>query len=137
MPDLIVLPDVIAPSIRFLATVTQVTDLVADRIGTQLAEKAVWPAVRIDPIGGLTPLEYRLDQPNLQVHAFDLDDMVAMTVARTLKAAFSAMAGYHEPGVLVVVDVVTSSPQLIDDRDRTPKVSHATFTATVTVRPDP
>lgn len=134
---MIVLPDAIGVSVAYLNTVSAVTALVGDRIGTELAASAVWPAVRLDPVGGFAVLEYRLDQPRLQVQSFATTDLEAMTVARTVRAALVAMVGYQIPGQVVVRDVTTSSPQLVDEESRTPPISHATFAAIVTVRPDP
>ncbi len=133
---MIVLPDIIGPTVTYLNSLSEVTALVGNRIGTRLPEREVWPAVRLDPIGGFTLIEFRLDQPALQVHACATTDILAMTVARTLRAALYAMAGYQTADC-VIVDVTTSSPQLLPDESRTPPVSHATFTATVAVRPNP
>jgi hypothetical protein len=134
---MIVLPDVVGVSIPYLNTVGEVVAIFGNRIGTELPAAAVWPAARLDPTGGFAPIEFRLDQPRLQVHSFATTDQVAMLGARTLRAALVAMVGYRVPGRVVVRDVTTSSPQLVDEESRTPPISHATFAAIVTVRPDP
>lgn len=134
---LILLPDVVAAAVAYLNTVSEVTALVGDRIGTQLPAQEVWPAIRLDPVPGFAPLEYRLDTTRTQVQCFALTDLAAMTIARTVRAALVAMGGWRDPGVIVVTDVTTTSPALVQDVSRTPPVSHATFAATVTVRPDP
>lgn len=142
MVTLIELPDVIAPTIAWLTSLPEVLAVVSDRIGTQLPEEDHWPAVRIDPIGGLTILEYRLDQPRLQLGCFAESDRAAMAVARVVRAGVAAMAGYTS-GSCVVVDVETTSLQLIETVSRNPAlvrvppISHATFAAIVTIRPDP
>lgn len=133
---MIVLPDVIPTAIRFLNGVTELTDLVADRISVDLIFDED-PAIRLDPIGGITIVEWRLDQQTLQVHVFASTTSQAKTIAHVARAAFATMVGYRDPGVLVVSDVDTSPPQLLPDDSRTPPIAHATFPATLTVRPDP
>lgn len=137
MVELTVLPDVIPPTVAWLNARPEVTALVADRIGTLLPADEAWPAVRLDLIGGLTIFEQRLDQPTIQVQCFATTDLQARTVARTVRAALFAMVGHRIPNLLSVVDVDTSSPQLLPDDSRTPTVAHATFTATITIRTDP
>lgn len=134
---MIVLPNVVGTTITWLNTVSEVTDLFGDRIGTELPAHAVWPACRIDPTGGFAVYEYRLDQARLAIHSFAASDLDAYNGARLLRAAVAAMAGYRIPNAVVVVDVTTSSVQLIDEDDRAPHISHATFVATVSARPDP
>lgn len=134
---IIILPDVVSALVAWLKAVPEVAALVGDRIGTHLTGTNEWPAVRIDPIGGDPILEFRIDQPNLQIHYFATSDVAAMNGARTVRAAVSAMAGFRVPGQIVVIDVTTSSPQLLPDEDRTPTIAHATFSASVAVRPDP
>jgi hypothetical protein len=143
MTELVILPDIVGPAITFLRSLPAVSTLIGERVGTQLPEKEVWPAVRLDPAGGTTPIEFRLDQPRLQVQCFALADIEADLVARTLRAGFVAMNGLYVPGVLCVTDVTTSGIQFFEaaSRDskllRTPPISHATFSANVAVRPDP
>lgn len=134
---MIILPDAVAVSVAWLNATPAVTAIFGNRIGTELPAEDAWPALRIDPTGGVAVLEYRIDQSNLQIHSFATSDIAAMADARTARAAFAAMAGYRRANECVVVDVVTSSPQLINDPARTPPISHATFAATVTIRPDP
>lgn len=134
---MIVLPDIIAATVTYLNTVSEVTALVANRIGSRLPADDVWPAVRLDPVPGFAPLEYRLDTTRTQIQCFATTDLAAMTVARTVRAAVVAMGGWRDPGVICVTDVTTTSPALIQDESREPPISHATFAATVTVRPDP
>jgi hypothetical protein len=133
----IVLPDIVGPIVAWYATVPEVTAIFGDRIGTQLPATDNWPAARLDPIGGIAIYEYRLDQPAIQIHSFDLTDLGAMAGARLLRAGIYAMVGYRQVDELVVCDVTTSSPRLLPDESRTPPIAHATFTATITVRPDP
>lgn len=143
MTDLIVFPNAAAASIKWLNTVTEVTAIVSDKISTTLPAEEDWPAIRLDPTGGGSPIPWRVDQPRFQVQCFALSDVLAMTLARVTRAAFDAMAGYRDPGVIVVIDVVTTSPQFIETqsfnaaRNRVPLLSHATFSATCSVRPDP
>lgn len=134
---LVIMPDVVIPTIAWLNAIPQVTAIFGNRITTRLAYDEGWPALRIDPIGGDQTVKDRVDQPVLQIHSFALSDVAAMTGARTARAALDAMAGFRVSGQCVVRNVDTTSPQLLPDEDRTPTVSHATFTATVAVRPDP
>jgi hypothetical protein len=143
MTDLVILPDIIRPSITFLRTLDPVTALVADRVGTDLPAQEAWPAVRLDPAGGVAPIEFRLDQPRIQVQCFALTDLQAAQVARTVRAGFVAMNGLYVPGVLCVTDVTTSGISFVKGALRDSKltrpipISHATFAVNVTVRPDP
>lgn len=137
------LPDPVAPTVTWLNATVPVTSLVGARIATKLPEVDSWPAIRIDPTGGAATVEDRIDQARLQIQCFAMTDAEAMLVARTTRAALAAMAGYRQPGVVVVTDVTTTSPQLIETvprnpaMSREPPISHATFSAVVTVRPDP
>lgn len=143
MADLTILPDIIPASIAWLTGLDEVTALIDHRIGTKLPQEAAWPAVRVDLAGGITPIEFRLDQPRLQFGCFAITDAEARTVARVVRAGMVAMAGLRVPGELVVTDVTTTSPQIIQSISRNPalvrvpQVTHATFAAIVTVRPDP
>lgn len=143
MTELFILPSIIRPSIDWLKSIDPVTAIFGDRISTQLPEEDVWPALRIDPAGGNAPVEFRIDQPRLQIQSFALTDVEAEFGARTARAAFLAMNGLYLPGVLCVTDVATSGIQFIEAavRDakllRSPPISHATFSATIAFRSDP
>lgn len=137
---LIVLPDAVPPTIGWLNATTEVTGLVAHRIYVRLPDKEVWPAIRIDPLGGDPILEYRLDQPNLQIHYFAAGqnrERDAMAGAYVVRAAVLSMAGYRVANQFCVGEVTTSTPQLLPDEDRQPPIAHATFSAAVAIRPDP
>lgn len=140
---LIVFPDIAAEAITWLGAIAPLTDIVGKKISTRLPDVDDWPAIRVDPTGGGTPLEFRIDQPRLQLQCFAVTDVDAMLIARTARAGLAGMAGLHVPGVLVVIDVTTSGPQFIETqsfsaaRNRVPLLSHATFSATFSVRPDP
>lgn len=140
---MIILPDPVAPTIAWLTQIDAVTSLVARRVATKLPEQEAWPAIRIDPTGGSATVEYRIDEARLDIQCFALTDEEAMLVGRTARAALVAMAGYREPGVIVVTDVVTTGPHLIETvarnpaMSREPPISHATFAAVIGFRPDP
>lgn len=144
MTDLVILPDPLPAMIDWLVHLDQVTALLDDRIGTKLPATAHWPACRFDPIGGITPVDLRIDQPRYQVQCFDLTDRGAITVARTVRAGLIAMNGLYRPGELCITDVTASGWQLIEpatvsdaEPARLPPISHATFSTAIAVRPDP
>jgi hypothetical protein len=138
---MIVLPDVVPTAVAWLHGTAEVEAIYGDRIGLELPEETddgeLWPALRIDPIGGVAVMEERFDQQVLQIHSFARSAAVALAGARTARAAIYAMSNHRVADLLVVTNVDTSSPQLLPDLSRTPPIRHATFSATVTVRPDP
>lgn len=131
----ILMPDVLAVLGRVLRADPAVAALAGDRVSTRLP--GGWPAVRLDAAGGIQAFKDRLDAPRVDVHAFATDEAVAVTLARTARAVIDAAGNYTEPGVVVITATETTPHRNQTIPDRSPTVYDYTFTATVTVRPDP
>jgi hypothetical protein len=100
-------PDAEAVTIDYLLTVTALTDLVSDRIGSDKGVDDGVPVVRVTRPSGSTPVPKKLDKPTIQVDVWADTDANAFAVAAIAHAALSDMPELLEDARAVVTDVRT------------------------------
>lgn len=107
-----VLPDAEAIAIGYLLTRAEVTDLCAQRIGTELnlTKPELLPALRVRRIGSTTPVRRHLRAANVQLESFAAAELAAQDLLETAMAVLhedgaGSIIGTH-PGLGVVTGVV-------------------------------
>jgi hypothetical protein len=128
-------PDPLRALIVGLRADATVTGIAGTRVATRLG--ATFPAVRLDAAGGTPLFARRIDGARIQVHAFSGDEDEAISLALAARAAVDNLGGYRIADELVVTATSTTSLLNQTTNDRQPPVYDYTFTATLTVRPDP
>lgn len=106
-----VLVDVEELVIAYLLTKTPITDLVADRIGTELDLTAAspLPAVRVRRVATATVVRRHLEALNLQFECYAAGDLAAYDLARLVEAhvdddGAGGLIGTHAGGVVTAAE---------------------------------
>lgn len=142
--DLVLLPDVEQVLSMFLRSLTEITDLVDQRVWTQLpglkAGQEEWrfPCVRLVRIGGRPVLQRPLyiDRPLLQFDIWGGPKVEARTIAETCRAALAQAHTVAHDGA-VISDAELGALAFLPDDDFLPPKPRYTFDAAVTLHPGP
>lgn len=144
MADVVLLPDAEQIISTYLRSRDEVTDLVEQRVWTELPglrenqEEWRFPCVRLVRIGGRPMLDrpLHIDQPRLQLDAWGGPKATARKVLETCRAVLAdAHAAHHDGAVIAGVGFGPFS--YLPDQDFTPARPRYTTDATVTLRPGP
>lgn len=134
---LLVLPDAVTLTRKYLLTVTELTDLIDERISTRSASTPVYPYLTLQRIGGTSVVAERLDSARIQFDAWGATESDASVVIRTARAALFALnrvGGYvAAAGVLTGVNDI-AGPQWLPDTTRDPHVPRFTSTLDIGAR---
>lgn len=96
-PDHIPLPDAEYVCVNYLRNKPSVTDLVDDRISTELARDLDFPCITLTRIGSLPVEAIWLDEVQIQVSSWAETKREAFVVASTARAALLDMGyGYRD-----------------------------------------
>lgn len=135
--SLLVLPDVVALTRRYLLTVPELVTVVDTRIATRSDAAPAYPYLTLQRIGGRAVLGERLDMARVQFDAWGETESDASLAIRTVRAAMFALTragGYVAPaGVLTGVTDI-AGPQWMPDTTRTPHVPRFTSTLDIGAR---
>ena len=130
--------DIEALLATFLRAQTSVTDLVSDRVYTDLPHDRTYPLVLINRTGGAFTYKTHLEEAEVELSAYGGTHKQANTLASTCIASMAAaIVGSHPDGVVTKVKVtaITYSPEA----DATDPQGHARprvlVAATVTAHP--
>lgn len=116
----------------------EVTDLVDDRVYTELPERKEWPLVRLTLIGGSPPSEHPLwlDAPVIQFDCYGGPKVMARLIASTIRELLDReLAGTHDEGV--VTGVRFGELSYVPDTSLNPPQPRYTFDVVTFVHPEP
>lgn len=94
-----VLPDAEALVVNYLLAVPEVVAVVDDRIGTELPDAEVYPALVVTRVPSLQAVRRHLDAAEIQVDAWADTRTEASDLARTAHAALLVMVGEFDDGL--------------------------------------
>jgi len=130
--------DVEALTVKFLRAQTAITDVVGDRVYTDLPHEREYPLVLVNRTGGGSLYRDWLEAAEISIGCYGGTHKLAYTLAQTCVAVMSpAMVGAHVDGVVTKVkaQVVAYEP----DAESADKQGHARprFTVAVVVTAHP
>lgn len=117
-----VLPDAPMAVVQYLRLRSEVTALVpSDRITTAIAPQPTYPVVIVQRIGGIALAKENIDEAAIQISVFGGSQYQCSTLARTIRAAISAIqndtvsagvlvSGWEESGLAWLPDETTTPP---------------------------
>jgi hypothetical protein len=107
---------------QFLRANTAVTELVDDRVYSELPKAAEWPAVRLNRVGGGPATQpARLDLARIQIDVWGGTKANARTIAATVLAVLGdELPGVYDGGVSVVTAVRLGTLRYSPDETFTP-----------------
>lgn len=129
--------DIEALIASFLRGQLPVTDIVTDRVYTDIPHKPIYPLVVVNRTGGGSLYKNFLESAEVDVHAFGGTHKLAYTLANTCVVSLAGMVGSHPDGVVTKVKV--SAVAYDPEPDSQDPQGHArprfTVNATVTAHP--
>ena len=116
MTGLFLAPDIEQMVSSFLRDQPEATDILGDRIYTEIPQSPTWPLARITLIDGApTDRIGWLNSPLLQIEVWGGPKATAYTACATLTALMRRMRGTHDLGVVTETEVVSSPTWRPDD----------------------
>ena len=129
--------DIEALVATFLRGQSAVTDVVVDRVYTDIPHKPNYPLVLVNRTGGGAIYKNYLEAADVDVHAFGGTHKLAYSLANQCIVSMADMVGSHADGVVTKVKV--SAVVYDPEPDSTDPQGHArprfTVNATVTAHP--
>lgn len=134
--DHAVLPDPELVVATWLADHDDVTDIVSDRISTQV--RAVWPCITFRRVGGVPVERRRLDEARIEVQCWgDPTDSQAdvSLLARTARAALHDLEGERVDGAFVTAVNDDLPLTWLPDDSRDPTIPRYVFGVAIYLHP--
>lgn len=135
MTDLLLAPDVAALVSQYLRSCDAMTDMVGQRVYTEIPNVPTWPLVRLTQFDSRDLAVAWLDAAVLQIDAFGGGIAMASDIGRTAQALLHDMYGTHDEGVVSGVRTFGWRYQPDDTFD--PAKPRFLFTAVVAAHPLP